>query len=46
MELNAERAAEERNGKIRWLRPQFQAPESVEGKEARAATPQQQPLIG
>jgi hypothetical protein len=27
--LNAERAAEERNGLIRWLRPDYQAPNSV-----------------
>jgi hypothetical protein len=28
--LNAERAAEERNGYIRWLRPEYQAPETVQ----------------
>ena len=28
--LNAERAAEEAQGHIRWLRPEFQAPESVQ----------------
>ncbi len=28
--LNAERAAEERNGHIRWLRPEYQAPETVQ----------------
>ncbi|HEY9751150.1 MAG TPA: type IIL restriction-modification enzyme MmeI [Allocoleopsis sp.] len=27
--LNAERAAEERNGLIRWLRPDYQAPQTV-----------------
>jgi hypothetical protein len=27
--LNAERAAEERNGLIRWLRPEYQAPQST-----------------
>ncbi len=29
--LNAERAAEEAKGHIRWLRPEFQAPESLHG---------------
>ena len=28
--LNAERAEEERNGLIRWLRPEYQAPEQVQ----------------
>lgn len=28
--LNAERAAEERNGLIRWLRPEYQAPEQAQ----------------
>jgi hypothetical protein len=28
--LNAERAAEERNGQIRWLRPEYQAPEQIQ----------------
>jgi hypothetical protein len=27
--LNAERAEEERNGLIRWLRPEYQAPDEV-----------------
>jgi hypothetical protein len=45
--LNAERAAEERNGHIRWLRPEYQAPEQVQstqttlpgiGDEAEAIT--------
>ena len=27
MALNAQRAAEERQGKIRWLRPEYQCPE-------------------
>ncbi len=31
--LNAERAEEERQGKVRWLRPEFQAPR-VAGKKA------------
>ncbi len=29
--LNHERAAEEREGKVRWLRPEFQAPKVAEG---------------
>ena len=29
MALNAERAAEERQGKIRWLRPEYQCPEGT-----------------
>ena len=36
MELNAERAAEERRGLIRWLRPGFQNPGgagTVQGEE-------------
>jgi hypothetical protein len=28
--LNAERAAEERNGHIRWLRPEYQAPTQIQ----------------
>ena len=28
--LNAERAAEERNGLIRWLRPEYQAPDQAQ----------------
>lgn len=43
--LNAERAAEEKKGLVRWLRPEFQAPESTAGKAARAAKPKQQSLI-
>jgi hypothetical protein len=31
--LNAERAAEERNGHIRWLRPEYQAPEQVQAAQ-------------
>lgn len=30
--LNAERAAEEAQGKVRWLRPGFQCPEAVQGE--------------
>lgn len=36
--LNAERAAEEARGLVRWLRPEFQNPQS---RAADAATPQQ-----
>ncbi len=32
--LNHERAAEERGGKVRWLRPEFQAPKAVAAKKA------------
>ena len=45
--LNAERAAEERQGKIRWLRPEYQCPggtatqtESVEGLAVAAVEAQ------
>jgi hypothetical protein len=31
--LNAERAAEERNGHIRWLRPEYQAPEQIQSTQ-------------
>jgi hypothetical protein len=31
--LNAERAAEEKRGLIRWLRPEFQAPQSAQAAE-------------
>ena len=31
--LNAERAAEERNGHIRWLRPEYQAPAQVQSTQ-------------
>jgi len=34
--LNAERAAEERRGYVRWLRPEFQRPEGAEQTEAEA----------
>ncbi|MEQ9490662.1 MAG: class I SAM-dependent DNA methyltransferase [Alphaproteobacteria bacterium] len=33
--LNRERAAEEREGQIRWLRPDFQAPQHATAKQAR-----------
>jgi len=32
--LNAERAAEEANGKVRWLRPEFQHPEQAQPVQA------------
>jgi hypothetical protein len=32
--LNADRAAEERNGLIRWLRPEYQAPDRIEVQQA------------
>ncbi|WP_310488611.1 type IIL restriction-modification enzyme MmeI [Chamaesiphon sp. VAR_69_metabat_338] len=35
--LNAERAAEERNGHIRWLRPEYQAPEQVQATQTTLA---------
>ncbi len=35
--LNAERAAEERNGHIRWLRPEYQAPEQVQSTQTTLA---------
>jgi hypothetical protein len=31
--LNAERAAEERNGLIRWLRPEYQAPDQAKSTQ-------------
>ncbi|MGB5970366.1 MAG: DNA methyltransferase [Spirulinaceae cyanobacterium] len=31
--LNAERAEEERNGLIRWLRPEYQAPEEIQHQQ-------------
>lgn len=34
VKLNRERAAEERRGKIRWLRPEFQAPDEAAVEEA------------
>jgi hypothetical protein len=35
--LNAERAAEERNGHIRWLRTEYQAPEQVQATQTTLA---------
>lgn len=43
VDLNHERAAEEAGGKIRWLRPEFQCPESL---EAQPATETQTQLPG
>jgi len=53
VELNAERAAEEAQGHVRWLRPEYQAPEEVgqqteikiERSEAKQTTtaPEQRP---
>jgi hypothetical protein len=38
--LNQQRAAEERQGRIRWLRPEYQAPDAVQtGSELTATTP-------
>ena len=34
VDLNAERAAEEARGHVRWLRPEYQAPEEVQGVQA------------
>lgn len=36
--LNAERAAEEAQGQVRWLRPEFQAPDSAEAQRMRQGT--------
>jgi hypothetical protein len=41
--LNHERAAEEKRGLVRWLRPDFQAPPTSSG-QAGAAVPEQRPL--
>ena len=34
VDLNAERAAEEARGLVRWLRPEYQAPEEYAGTQA------------
>lgn len=34
VDLNAQRAAEEANGLVRWLRPEYQAPDEVQHKQA------------
>jgi hypothetical protein len=46
VELNAERAEEERNGIVRWLRPEFQAPEAKEVQTAMAGVVQEAPVAG
>lgn len=38
MDLNQERAAEERRGKVRWLRPEYQNPDGVSGERAAMDT--------
>ena len=45
VKLNAERAAEEKKGLVRWLRPEFQAPGSAAGKAA-ARKPAQGSMLG
>ena len=40
VDLNTERAAEEAKGNIRWLRPEFQAPETVVAEETTSAAKQ------
>ena len=43
--LNAERAEEERNGLVRWLRPEYQAPdEVVETQQTIAGVAQPEPV--
>jgi very-short-patch-repair endonuclease len=37
VKLNADRAAEERNGHIRWLRPEYQAPDQVQETQTTIA---------
>ena len=37
--LNAERAAEEARGLIRWLRPEFQAPQGAQEKQGQLTLP-------
>ena len=47
--LNAERAAEEKKGKVRWLRPELQAPDSAEARAlelAKARKPKQATMLG
>ena len=39
--LNAQRAAEEANGHIRWLRPDYQNPAQAQAAHSSAAAPQQ-----
>jgi len=42
VELNHQRAAEERNGLVRWLRPEYQNPEGKSGEQVAAEVEQQQ----
>jgi hypothetical protein len=37
VDLNAERAAEEARGHVRWLRPEYQAPDEVQGVQSEMA---------
>ena len=44
--LNAERAEEERNGLIRWLRPEYQAPEETQPQQTTLEVlPTEAPII-
>ena len=44
--LNAERAEEERNGLIRWLRPEYQAPEQPQPQQVTLEVlPSEEPII-
>lgn len=46
--LNADRAAEERNGVIRWLRPEYQAPDQVQPVQTAIAgleTTDNEPIV-
>ncbi len=44
--LNAERAEEERNGLIRWLRPEYQAPEETQPQQVTLEVlPTEEPII-
>lgn len=43
--LNAERAAEEARGQIRWLRPAYQAPDTVTAKQQAVALPVDVPAV-
>jgi hypothetical protein len=38
VDLNHERAAEEARGKVRWLRPEYQAPEEVAAEQGKLET--------
>ncbi len=44
--LNAERAEEERNGLIRWLRPEYQAPDEIQPQQVTLEVlPTEEPII-